>query len=217
MTGESLSNKLPFVLVVLLLVVGVFMFYSQNQNLGAVTVCVKESCDGLDNDCDNLRDEGCDDDNDDYCDSSMTITTVYSCSDSIGVNCCPLGGGDCDDEKVAINPGVPEDCYTNDNENCAGFGNDECTPYSCSDSDPTNLIYRDGTLTITSKSGQVYSNNYPDFCANSRILSQAECTFSSSEEWYGGSIARFRNTTCPPYNFCYDPDGKEGATPAICK
>ncbi|MEY3015193.1 MAG: hypothetical protein RIT45_3928, partial [Pseudomonadota bacterium] len=109
---------------------------------GTVTICPKgagdsddtdpainpggsEICDGKDNDSNGQTDEGCDQDGDGYCDKDMITVGTPSV--------CPKGGGDCDDNKDAINPGALEDCATSSDENCNGSTNDlgakGCTPY----------------------------------------------------------------------------------------
>ena len=79
-----------------------------------------EVCDGLDNDCNGGTDEGIptatyyvDADKDNYGTGSGTV------------QCGPIGGnsatvgGDCDDSKVSVNPGVSEAC-NNVDDNCNG-------------------------------------------------------------------------------------------------
>ena len=63
------------------------------------TACLpsQEICDGIDNNCDVVVDEGCDDDNDNYCDASMTTVGTP--------DICNLGGFDCYDNNLNINPG----------------------------------------------------------------------------------------------------------------
>ena len=63
-----------------------------------------ELCNGYDDDCDGITDEGCDDDGDDYCDGLMSIIL---CSDNLGATCIHTKNGlgtDCDDNDNAVHP-----------------------------------------------------------------------------------------------------------------
>ncbi len=85
----------------------------------------KEICDGKDNDSNGQVDENCDKDKDGYCDSAMIVVGTPTV--------CTKGGGDCDDAKLAINPGAVEDCATSVDDNCNGNNNDigakGCSPF----------------------------------------------------------------------------------------
>ena len=81
-----------------------------DQN-GAIHPDAPELCDGKDNDCDDAVDVGCDDDFDGFCDINMAVVGSPAV--------CPQGGGDCNDENAAQNPGKPEICNQMDDD-CNG-------------------------------------------------------------------------------------------------
>ncbi|MCC6619627.1 MAG: putative metal-binding motif-containing protein [Deltaproteobacteria bacterium] len=63
-----------------------------------------EACEGSDEDCDGVVDDGCDDDGDDYCDRTMAVREAPP------PPVCPHGGGDCDDGSADVRPGAAERC-----------------------------------------------------------------------------------------------------------
>jgi|GEM_PF-6140153 len=71
-----------------------------------------EACDSVDNDCNMMVDDGCDVDGDGYC-------AEGAIADGETATGCPMGGGDCDDNDFARNPGAAEVCGLED-LNCDG-------------------------------------------------------------------------------------------------
>jgi len=63
-----------------------------------------EACEGSDEDCDGVVDDGCDDDLDGYCDRTMAVREVPP------PPICPRGGGDCNDLDGGVHPGALERC-----------------------------------------------------------------------------------------------------------
>ncbi|MEZ4268210.1 MAG: MopE-related protein [Myxococcota bacterium] len=80
-----------------------------NPALGAIA---KELCDGIDNNCNLLVDEGCDDDGDGYCDAAMTVVGSPAV--------CPLGPGDCLDYSPTVHPGAVEIDANGIDDDCDG-------------------------------------------------------------------------------------------------
>ncbi|ANM31144.1 hypothetical protein ABI59_18560 [Acidobacteria bacterium Mor1] len=86
-----------------------------NDENASVNPGRSEVCNDVDDDCFSGVDNGCDDDGDGYCDQSLAIIGAPMA--------CPSGGGDCDDESSAINPGSAEICDGVDNDCAAGVDN----------------------------------------------------------------------------------------------
>jgi len=97
----------------------------------AISPLVPEQCDGVDNNCNLLLDEGCDDDGDGFCDDKMSVTDPPPAV-------CPNGGGDCYDYSDAVHPNaveVPNDGLDNNCDDMkAGEGGaiePDCTGLPC--------------------------------------------------------------------------------------
>jgi hypothetical protein len=94
---------------------------------GAIGPLESERCNGVDDNCNLLIDDGCDDDGDDYCDKGFEVVGVPTV--------CPLGGGDCIDYSPEVHPGavdVPGDTLDNDCDGVkAGEGGGTTIAPSC--------------------------------------------------------------------------------------
>ncbi len=82
-----------------------------------------ETCDNIDNNCNNQTDEDCDNDHDDYCDNTMPVYRNNSMCTKTSVPDYTTGynGDDCNDSNNSINPGGTEICGNGIDEDCNGF------------------------------------------------------------------------------------------------
>lgn len=76
-----------------------------------------EACDGLDNDCNGVPDEGCDQDGDGYCGQPAVAWGPGKV--------CQEGSLDCNDADPTIHPGAIDGCNARD-DNCDGIVDDGC-------------------------------------------------------------------------------------------
>ena len=104
---------------------------------GSINPSIAEICDGIDNDCNGLTDDGLqvntyywDADNDNYGDAAIFIDTCLSTAPTGYVD----NAQDCDDSNSTLNPDMAETCDGIDND-CNGFVDDGL---------PVNTYYFDG-------------------------------------------------------------------------
>jgi hypothetical protein len=93
-----------------------------NDNDPSVNPGSTEVCDGIDNNCDGVTDEGC-----------------GGCTDADGDGVC-VEDGDCDDNNSAIYPGAEEICDGKDN-NCDGTIDEGCNTGELTDADGDGYYY----------------------------------------------------------------------------
>ncbi len=104
-----------------------------DDNNAAINPGATEICDGIDNNCDNMIDEGlafvtyyADTDSDGYGDNSSSVS---DCTQPAGY---VTDNTDCNDSNAAINPGASEICDGIDN-NCDNQVDEGCAPNYCDD------------------------------------------------------------------------------------
>ena len=78
------------------------------------------TCNGLDDDCDGVVDEGCDDDDDRYVESGLTCVNNFTSRDGTAGIPCAGHTGDCDDGNAAVHPSAQEVCDGLDDD-CDGL------------------------------------------------------------------------------------------------
>ncbi|MEW6076336.1 MAG: PilC/PilY family type IV pilus protein [Thermodesulfobacteriota bacterium] len=106
-----------------------------NDTDAAIHPGVAEVCDGGDNDCDGIVDEGCmlwyrDADGDTYGDAGVSSNANAQPAGYVN------GNTDCDDTSAAVNPGAPEVCGDGIDNNCSGDADEGClTWYRDADGD----------------------------------------------------------------------------------
>lgn len=84
-----------------------------DDNNAAMHPWAVEVCDGIDDNCNLLIDDGCDDDKDGWCDSDHVVVGTPAV--------CPNGGGDCFDWSGAVSPANPELAADGLDNNCDGI------------------------------------------------------------------------------------------------
>ncbi len=182
--------------------------------------CFAEVCDGVDNDCDGLIDEGViqvfykDVDGDGYSDG----TTSFGCQPLEGYtskgNLVGLSG-DCDDSDPGINPGASELCDGADND-CDG-STDEDFPVGQPCDGPDSDLCQEGTWQCSGTGTVVCSDTTPD---NTEICDGADndCDGEVDEELtqytyyqdqdgdgYGSSATYQTCLTTPPQGYVSQP------------
>ena len=90
-----------------------------NDSNAQISAFAVETCDNVDNNCNDLVDEGCDDDGDGYCDFELLVVG--------NPDVCVNGGGDCIDFSAAIYPGAPEIAGDGFDNNCDGIAEGEAS------------------------------------------------------------------------------------------
>ncbi len=78
-----------------------------------VNASAQEVCNGVDDDCDGVTDNGCDDDGDGWCDAKMVVIGSPAV--------CPNGKDDCNDTNASVHPGQPEICGNGVDDDCDGI------------------------------------------------------------------------------------------------
>ncbi|MCB9761450.1 MAG: putative metal-binding motif-containing protein [Alphaproteobacteria bacterium] len=124
-----------------------------DDNDAAINPGASEVCDGLDNNCDGLTDEGvtttfyADTDADGYGDDGAAVEGCAADDGYVGV------GGDCDDTDPAYNPGASEtDCADPNDYNCdgsVGYADNDGDGYAaCEECDDSEAAVNPGAVEV---------------------------------------------------------------------
>ncbi len=188
---------------------------------GIVDEGCETTCDDTDNDGNGLVDDGCDNDGDGYCSSSHTIVGTPAV--------CPNGGGDCyevhfvnirieehRERAASVNPGEVENCFDNNDNNCNGQSNENCGPFTCTESGDSTIL--------TSATGQSQNYVINVLCWAGGLNTTNNCITPTPEfvegDWrrnnYGSYFMRSTWEGCPAGTTCSDPDGSAGPIFAVC-
>ena len=134
-----------------------------NDNNGAINPGATENCNGIDDDCDGLTDEGCgtytwfiDADGDTYGNPSISTTTVTPTAPSGYV----ANNLDCNDNNASINPAATEVCNGIDDD-CDGVADDGLTfltYYTDADGDNYGSSAATGVSSCSLVAGSVTNN-----------------------------------------------------------
>ena len=172
-----------------------------------------EVCDGEDNNCNGLDDEGCDDDGDGYCDSAMGTKGAPSI--------CPKGGNDCDDTNNAVSPQAVENCTTPYDDNCDGSYSDlnakGCTKfYADADGDGYGTSDFQCICPASQCKGNIYAEPFDDpgtkgYCSDNKgkeCKKDNDCIAGKCEGYAPPGLQGWTFSTCDAGNL---------ATPTNCK